>query len=263
MATSSHSAQGRNAILYCGMSPVLALAAACAGYLVGSVPFALVVFRVFGRGRTLETSVFKVPGSGEILESNAVSATAVRLQLGSRYGCLTALLDMAKAAAVTLAFRLALPQHPYDLIASGLCVAGHIWPLFHRFRGGRGQSPAIGGLFVIDWTAPLIAYPRSLLFGVAVRSRAYVDRFAPMLLAAGWLYYRTGRLSHVFYAVGIGVIRGLAMRNEIRQYARLRRRGQLRTLAEELEFLGLADVTSRITGFLQRVAAPFRSRREP
>jgi len=238
----------------------VAFLAAASGYLAGSIPFALVVVRLFGRGQSLRPIELAVPDADAFLRSEAVGATAVRLQLGARYGCLTSLLDMAKAAAVTLAFRLAFPEATYHLIAAGCAVAGHVWPLFHRFRGGRGQSPAIGGLFVIDWPTPLIAYPAALLLGLVTRSRTYVGRFAPMLVAAAWLYVRFADLPHVFFAVGVFAVRVIAMRRELRQFRELRRNGHIRSFSDEAELLQLRGTLTR-AAFRLKALARFVTRR--
>jgi glycerol-3-phosphate acyltransferase PlsY len=227
------------------VSAAIALLAALTGYLAGSIPFALVITRWFGKGEPLHPTELSVPGSDRLLRSTSVSATAVRLQLGARYGCLTSILDMAKAAAVTLAFKLALPAQPYFLVAAGFAAVGHVWPVFHRFRGGRGQSPIIGILFVIDWPAPLIAYSLAQVLGLGLRSRAYVGRFTPSLLAAGWLFFRFRSVPHVLLCIGLFFVRVIAMREEIRQYNQLRRQGALSSFSEEIELLHLGDRVDR------------------
>jgi len=239
----------------------VALFAAATGYIVGSIPFALIVTRLFGRGQRLAAAELAVPGTDDVLRSDAVSTTAVRLQLGARYGCLTSLLDMAKATAVALAFRLAYPDAPYVLIASGFAVVGHIWPPFNRFRGGRGQSPAIGGLFVVDWPAPLVVYPLAQILGLVTRSRAYVGRFAPMLLASGWLYLRFHDLSFVYYGLGLFVIRMLAMRGEIAQYTRIRRSGGLNSLADEVALMGYGKILEGFGVRIRRLLRRLKIRR--
>ena len=243
------------------MSWAPALLAAASGYLVGSIPFALLVLRWFGKGETLRPTELPVPGTADVLRSDAVSATAVRLQLGARYGCLTSVLDMLKAAVVTLTFKLLYPDAPYFLIASGLAVVGHVWPVFNRLRGGRGQSPIIGSLFVVDWPSPLIAYPLAQVLGLLTRSRAFVGRFGAMLVAAAWLWFRFASLPHVLYAIGLFAVRILAMRREINQYARLRGQGKLSTLSEELEFLHLGDGVSQSVDRLRRLLQGIRNRR--
>lgn len=238
----------------------ISLLAGVSGYLAGAIPFAVLVVRIFGRGQKFQETVLPIQGTNHVLHSDAVSATSVRLQLGARYGCLTSLLDMAKAAAVTLAFRLAFPNDSYFLIASGFAVVGHIWPIFHRFRGGRGQSPVIGGLFVVDWPAPLIAYPLAQVLGLVTRSRAYAGRFAPMLIASGWLYLRFHDLSFVYYGLGLFIVRTLAMRDEIKQYRRIRQSGALQTLSDEAALMGYDALLSRLVERARRVLRWNRAR---
>jgi len=239
----------------------LALLAAVSGYVIGSIPFALIVVRLFGGGERLQAASLRVPGSDHCLRTDAVSATTVRLQLGTRYGCLTSLLDMAKAAAITLAFRIAFPQDLYFLIASGFCVVGHVWPVFNRFRGGRGQSPAIGGLLVIDWTTPIIIYPLGQLLGLVTKSRGIVGRFAPMLIAAGWLYFRTQEPAFIAYGLGLFAVRVIAMSTELRQYLAIRKDGGLSSVSDELGLLGYDKLLAGLRTRLRGLADPFRKRR--
>ncbi|MFC2096002.1 glycerol-3-phosphate acyltransferase [Candidatus Bipolaricaulota bacterium] len=242
------------------MSLTIALLAALTAYAVGSVPFALIVIQWFGKGEVLQPTELAVPHSDQPLRSSSVSATAVRLQLGARYGCLTSILDMAKAAAVTLTFKLVWPEQPYFLIAAGFATVGHVWPIFNRFRGGRGQSPIIGSLFVIDWPTPLIAFALAQILGLSLRSRAYVGRFSPPLIAAGWLLFRFRSVPHVLLCVGLFAIRVIAMRNEVRQYKALRAHGALSSFSEEVEMLHLGDRVDRAT---ERFLKTFRRRRPP
>ncbi len=219
----------------------MALLSAVCGYLAGSIPFALVIMKLFGHGKKLEPTTLQVPGSSDVITSDAVSATAVRLQLGAPQGCLTSILDMAKASAITLLFKYQYPHEFYFLITSGMAVVGHIWPVFNRFRGGRGQSPIIGGFLVVDWPVAFIAYPLAQVIGLITRSRALVSRFGAMFIAAGWLYYRFESISYVAYALGLFVLRIIAMRSEVKQYARFQRQGKLKTLQEQAELLHLGD----------------------
>lgn len=213
------------------------LLAVVAGYLVGSISFAALIARILGRGTPLSQIHLPVPGTEQALSSNAVSATAVRLQYGARYGCLTSLLDMAKAAAITLVFKQLSPEQPLFLIASGMTVVGHVWPFYLRFRGGRGQSPIIGSLFVIDWPAALIVFPAAQVLGVLTRTRPYTGRFGPELLLAAWFWYRFASVPHVLFAFGLLIVRLIAMRRELRQFHQLRKQGHLRSLADEFAFL--------------------------
>jgi glycerol-3-phosphate acyltransferase PlsY len=116
-----------------------ATAASCAaGYLIGSVPFGLIVGRAAGG---LDVRDF---GSGNMGTANVLRT------VGARAGAITFALDVAKgAAAVGLARRLG--ADPATQAAAGLasCV-GHSWPVFARFRGGKAVATAFGGLLMVS-----------------------------------------------------------------------------------------------------------------
>ncbi|MBN1858428.1 glycerol-3-phosphate acyltransferase [Candidatus Bipolaricaulota bacterium] len=240
------------------MSWPFAILAAVCGYFIGSISFATIVGRILGRGAPLEPIKMPIPESDRALLSDAVSATTIRLQYGARFGCLTSVLDMAKAAAVTLGVKLLAPEQPLFLVAAGMTVVGHIWPFQLRFRGGRGQSPIIGSLFVIDWPSALIVFPAAQILGVLTRTRPYTARFGPEALLTAWFWYRFASLPHVLFAAGLFVVRLLAMRREIAQFHRLRKQGNLRSLADEFAFL---DGSSRIRLFVERLTPRWSSRR--
>jgi glycerol-3-phosphate acyltransferase PlsY len=94
------------------MNALVALLAGTTGYLIGSISFARLMIRVLAPGADVATIEHAVPGSAEVFESGSVSATAVRFQMGARYGCLAAILDILKAVVPTLVFKLWLPTSP-------------------------------------------------------------------------------------------------------------------------------------------------------
>ena len=118
-----------------------------AGYLIGSIPFALTLARRWG-------SDLRVVGSGNLGAANVMRASGVTA------GVLVAVLDMAKgAASVWLATRV---SDSADLpAAAGLAaIVGHIYPIWLRFRGGKGVATACG---VFSMLTPL-----SLPFALAI-----------------------------------------------------------------------------------------------
>ncbi len=124
---------------------VAAAAGCAAGYLIGSVPFGLIVGRVAGGVDVRDV------GSGNIGTTNVLRAA------GAKAGALTFGLDVAKgAAAVGLARRLG--ADPAAQAAAGLaaCV-GHSWPAFARFRGGKAVATAFGGLVMVAPEAAVFA----------------------------------------------------------------------------------------------------------
>jgi glycerol-3-phosphate acyltransferase PlsY len=109
-----------------------------AGYLIGSVPFGLIVGRAVGG---LDVRDF---GSGNMGTANVLRT------VGARAGAITFALDVAKgAAAIGVARRLG--ADPAAQAAAGLaaCV-GHSWPVFAKFRGGKAVATAFGGLLMVS-----------------------------------------------------------------------------------------------------------------
>lgn len=171
------------------------LSASMCGYLLGSVSFSWLLPRLAGRSAEVKQIKREIPDTDIVLESNVLSATQVSEGLGRRFGCLVSLLDMAKAAIPTAAFLLIFGER-YFLAAAFATMLGHNYPLYHKFRGGRGLSPLIGGLAVINWygllLACLAAFPLGFLTGSAL-----VIRWSWMFLLMLWfpLYFRDPYMS--------------------------------------------------------------------
>lgn len=121
-------------------SPVLA---AVIGYLLGSIPFGLLLSRVAGHGDIRNI------GSGNIGATNV-------LRTGNKgLAALTLLLDLAKGlAAVAIGWRWGEP----GALAAGLgVVLGHMFPVWLGFRGGKGAATALGVLIGLAWPVALTA----------------------------------------------------------------------------------------------------------
>jgi len=202
---------------------VVAALAAISGYLLGSLSFARIIVRL--RGADVDITRIDVPlAGGEVFVSDSVSATAVRMTLGRRYGCLTALLDMAKVAIPVLAWRLWAPDQPYYLIAAAAGLVGHDLPLFHGFKGGRGESPIYGALLVINPLAVVGTTLLGALLGFLV-GNILVLRWAGMILLIPWLWLATGDWWTLAFIVFADAVYLLAMRPELGQYGAMRTHG--------------------------------------
>ena len=117
--------------------------AALLGYLAGSIPFGLLLARLFGAGDIRQI------GSGSIGATNVLRTGRKGLAAA------TVLLDAGKgAAAVLLAARL-FPG--FEGIAAVAAIAGHCFPAWLRFRGGKGFAPAAGVCLVLAWPAFLVS----------------------------------------------------------------------------------------------------------
>jgi len=208
------------------MNAVLALLSVVAGYLIGSISFARLVVRVFAPRQKIQDIEIEVPDRDVSYRSDAVSATTVNLQLGPRYGCLTSILDILKVAAPALALKWWQQEPPYYLLFAAAATLGHNWPLYYRFRGGRGMSTILGGMLVADWIGILLTTSISFAVGALLRSFYLANRLA-ILLMIPWLWFRHRDWRLVAYAAAVNVMNWIAVVPEAREMLRLRQEGTL------------------------------------
>src|SRR5690242_3692456 len=130
-------------------------------YILGSIPFGLLVARLFG-GRDIRNS-----GSGNI------GATNVARAVGPAAGILTLLLDTAKGA---LAVLLGGPYSEHSSTAAMLlglaALLGHCFPVWLKFKGGKGVATALGVFLML---APLAALGALLVFILVTIAWRYVS----------------------------------------------------------------------------------------
>jgi glycerol-3-phosphate acyltransferase PlsY len=205
------------------MNALVAACAATAGYLLGSISFSRIVSRLVNPRADIAHTEVPVPGTDMTYKVTAFGATAISMQLGPRVGCAIGWLDMLKVALPTLAFKLLYPSEPYELIVAVAGMVGHNWPLFHRFKGGRGISAHYGGLFVIDWLGAIVTSTAGLLVGIVVVRDYFVAYTAGLWLLVPWMWFRTHRLEYVAYAVLVNVLYIVAMIPDLKQYLEIRR----------------------------------------
>jgi glycerol-3-phosphate acyltransferase PlsY len=119
------------------------LLALALGYLLGSIPFGLVLARLGGKGDIREI------GSGNIGATNV-------LRTGSKgLAALTLLLDCLKATVAIVIARLLFGPETQAFAAAGAFV-GHLYPVWLGFRGGKGVATLLGILIALLWPAALI-----------------------------------------------------------------------------------------------------------
>lgn len=198
-----------------------ALLALLVGYLSGSVSYAVLVTRLVAPETTLSKLRVAVPDSDLEIESDTISATTVRLQVGPRYGGLVALLDMAKAAVPALIFIFLYPDTPYYLMAAGMATVGHNWPVFHRFHGGRGISPILGGMLVVDWLGLIVTNVVAAVFGIWAKNMVLMTG-GFMILMIPWAAYFIREPAVLIYIVAMNVVFWLAMIPEIKEVRKIR-----------------------------------------
>ncbi|MGB7982021.1 MAG: glycerol-3-phosphate acyltransferase [Candidatus Nanopelagicales bacterium] len=211
------------------MDLLVACAAGLTGYLLGGISFARIVVRIATGGEVARIELVTPDGQGH-LRADAISASAVRLQLGSRYGILVGVLDILKAFVPTLLWRLALPDDPYFLICAAATVFGHNWPVYYRFRGGNGQSVILGGMLAIDWAGALVTNGIALGLGMTVLRDGLIGDIGGIPLLIPWLWWRTdGDPAYLAYAVAVNIAFWVSFRPTVSSYLALKRAGHLPT----------------------------------
>jgi glycerol-3-phosphate acyltransferase PlsY len=221
------------------VNPPTALLAAIVGYLCGSISSARLVTKIVAPQKDITKTEIEVTGSNEGITMDSVSATAVSMHIGPRFGFITVVMDMLKIAIPTLAFKRAYPEASYFLITAATGMVGHIWPLYHGFQGGRGLSAVYGGMFAIDWIGVFATSVGGMLMGLFVLRDVLVAYMGGLWLIIPWLWFRTHDVGHVAYAIAVNIIFGVAMTPEIRQYVKFRRAGQGVDLSETMQYTGM------------------------
>ena len=130
------------------------------GYLIGSVPFAFLIARKAGR-----FDIRRV-GSGNVGAANVLRSA------GTRAAAWTAIFDVAKGAGAVAAVWSAGGSTQTAAAAGVAAVAGHVYPVWLRFRGGKGVATSFGVFVVL---APLAAVGAFAIFAAVVRITRYVS----------------------------------------------------------------------------------------
>lgn len=181
----------------------LTLAAAVGAYLLGSVSGSLLLGRF--RGVDIRTQ-----GSG-----NAGGTNAFRTQ-GWRFGLVTVLVDIGKGVIAVLLMRAAGGEGVWLFAAVLAAVFGHIWPVFHGFRGGKGAATVIGGLAML-WPASVL--PLFLVWLLVLLSTGYVGLSTVVaglaLPALAWITGMSG--SWLVFAAIVAVLLAYTHRSNLQR----------------------------------------------
>ncbi len=133
-----------------------ALIALFGGYLLGSIPFGLIFAWLAGAGDVRSI------GSGSIGATNV-------LRTGKYWAAAATLVfDAAKGAAAVLLARAFFVENVYLLAALG-AVLGHLFPVWLKFKGGKGIATAAGVLLALYWPVALLAGGTWLMVAIITR----------------------------------------------------------------------------------------------
>jgi len=160
-----------------------ALAAVVASYLIGSLSFAVIVSRMMGL-QDPRTYGSQNPGATNVLRSGSKAAAV-----------LTLLLDAVKGW-LPVFWVQRLPGMDLDAVIAACALAafaGHVWPVFFRFKGGKGVATAAGVLFGLEPWLGLATMATWLIV-------AYFSRYSSLAAVAAAVF------APAFYLLGAKVV---------------------------------------------------------
>lgn len=168
-------------------------------YLLGSIPFGLLLTKLFGGGDVRKA------GSGNI------GATNVARVAGPLPGILTLLLDVAKGAvAVWFAARFSDNSAMWMIVAALAALAGHCFPVWLKFRGGKGVATAAGVFLMLS---PLATLGSVMVFILVVAFWRYVSLGSiaaaaamPLLIYFLWAPHHAPPLAVTFGTLAAAVL---------------------------------------------------------
>lgn len=186
------------------MTLIIFILVAVIAYLLGSIPFGIVMARLFGLGDLREI------GSGNIGATNV-------LRTGNKLAAfLTLLGDCGKGAAAVLIAR-SLGGEMVAGIAGLFAMLGHLYPIFLRFKGGKGVATFLGTMLALSFPVGLLTCATWLLIAVVTRysslSALVAALFAPLYAA---VFY------HLHGAILVLILTGLIFFKHRENIARLK-----------------------------------------
>ena len=161
-------------------SPADLLLALLLGYALGSIPFGLILTRLAGLGDV------RAIGSGNIGATNVLRTGRKGLAAA------TLILDAAKGAVAVLVAARLWPEAAAFAAAAGLgAFLGHLYPVWLRFRGGKGVATLIGVVAALHWPAAFVFAAVWILVLLVARYSSLAGMSAAVAMPiAAWLIGR-------------------------------------------------------------------------
>lgn len=142
---------------------------AVAGYLLGSIPFGVLITRAAGTGDVRNI------GSGNIGATNVLRTGRKDLALA------TLLLDAGKGAVALLLARWLIGGDLAPAVAGGAAFIGHLFPVWLRFKGGKGVATFFGLMLAAWWPLGLLAAATWLIVAFGLRYSSLAALIAALL----------------------------------------------------------------------------------
>lgn len=200
------------------MQTVFGLAAILSAYVIGSIPFGLLIVKL-KTGKDIRQ-----------VESGRTGGTNAMRAAGFWAGLATALLDILKgAAAVWLARRFAPDVPLVHVLAPLAAILGHNYSIFlgergadgkFRLRGGAGGAPSVGGAMGLYLPSILIVFPLGVLVFFTVGIASVTTMAVALFATLAFAYYAAQDIlpwAYIWYGLGAEVLLVWALRPNIKR----------------------------------------------
>jgi acyl phosphate:glycerol-3-phosphate acyltransferase len=175
--------------------------AALLGYLLGSIPFGLLLTKIAGLGD------IRSIGSGNIGATNVLRTGRKDLALA------TLLLDGGKGAVAVLIARLV--SEDLTVIAGGAAILGHQFPVWLKFKGGKGVATTLGTLIAANWMVGIGACLVWVVIALVFRYSSLAALIA--VLSAPFLALGLGSMPHAYLAAFAAILVWIRHKDNIRR----------------------------------------------
>jgi acyl phosphate:glycerol-3-phosphate acyltransferase len=165
---------------------VFAAIALVIGYGLGSIPFGLLLTRLFGAG-----DLRKI-GSGNIGATNVLRTGRKDLAAA------TLVLDALKATAAYLIAALAFHDETAALAGAAGAFLGHLYPVWLKFKGGKGVATFLGGLIGAAWPAAIVFALVWLVVAAVTRYSSLSALIASIAAPVTAIWLADGRVASLF-----------------------------------------------------------------
>jgi glycerol-3-phosphate acyltransferase PlsY len=170
------------------------------GYLLGSIPFGLLLTRATGRGDLRKIGSGNI-GATNVLRTGSKGLAAATVVLDALKGTLAVILARESAKG-----NMALEAYQLGYVAALGALLGHVFPVWLYFEGGKGVATFIGALVGLHW-------PAALAFGLVWSGVAVAFRYSSLAaltaaLAVALYYLLLGQAGLVFIMIMVIVIFG-------------------------------------------------------
>ncbi|MAU41614.1 MAG: acyl-phosphate glycerol 3-phosphate acyltransferase [Kordiimonas sp.] len=153
------------------------------GYILGSIPFGLLLTSLAGYG-----DIRKI-GSGNIGATNV-------LRTGNRpLALLTLLLDSGKGAIAVIIAKLLWDEDLLALLAGGGAFIGHLYPLWLKFKGGKGVATFLGTIIALSWPVGVACCLTWIIVAAATRLSSLSALIAALLSPVYSYFFATSHMA--------------------------------------------------------------------